>query len=177
MKKIILLGYMGSGKSTIAKRLSKNLNIPFVDLDKIIEKKTNLSINELFEQYGEIYFRKLEREVLVELINSADPLIIALGGGTPCYANNHELLKAENTVSIYLQASVETLFDRLIENKNKRPIIASKNADELKEFIAKHLFERSFYYQQASYKLLIDGKTKDETTADIIDVLAQISQK
>lgn len=171
MRKIILLGYMGCGKSTISNRLSKSTGIPSVDLDKIIEERTNLSINEIFEQRGEIYFRKLEHEVFVELLNSPENLIIGLGGGTPCYANNHELLKGENIFSIYLRASVETLFDRLVSNKSKRPIIANKSDDEMKEFIAKHLFDRSFYYNQAMHKVNIDGKTKDETTLDILEIL------
>jgi shikimate kinase len=172
MKKIILLGYMGCGKSTIANRLSKITDIPFVDLDKSIEERTNLSINEIFEQYGEIHFRKLEREVFIDLLNAPDNLIIGLGGGTPCYANNHELLIGENIVSIYLKASVDTLFERLVSNKSKRPLIANKSDEEMKEFIAKHLFDRSFYYNQAQHKLVIDGKTKDETTQDILALLA-----
>jgi shikimate kinase len=172
MRKIILLGYMGCGKSTIANRVSKITDIPFVDLDKNIEERTNLSINEIFEQRGEIYFRKLEREVLMDLLNTSGELIIGLGGGTPCYANNHELLKEENIVSIYLKASVDTLFERLSSNKSKRPLIANKNDDELKEFIGQHLFERSFYYNQAKYKLAIDGKSKDETAQDIVGLLA-----
>ena len=172
MRKIILLGYMGCGKSTIANRLSKITNIPYVDLDKSIEERTNLSINEIFEKHGEIYFRKLEREVFIELLNSSENLIIGLGGGTPCYANNHELLKGENILSIYLKASVETLFERLVSNKSKRPLIADKNDDEMKEFIAKHLFDRSFYYNQAQFKVNIDGRTKDETTQDILAILA-----
>jgi len=171
MRKIILLGYMGCGKSTIANRLSKITNIPYVDLDKSIEERANLVVKEIFEQRGEIYFRKLEREVLIELLNTPENLIIGLGGGTPCYTNNHELLKREDLVSFYLKASVETLFDRLISRKNKRPLIADKTDDELKEFIAKHLFERSFYYNQAKYIVTIDGKTKDETTQDILGIL------
>ena len=172
MRKIILLGYMGSGKSTIAGRLSKITNIPYVDLDKSIEERVNLSIKKIFEQRGEIYFRKLEHEIFVELLNSQENMIIGLGGGTPCYANNHELLKGENIISIYLKASVETLFSRLVSNKGKRPIIADKTDEELKEFIAQHLFERSYYYNQAEYKVSIDGKTKDETTQDILAILA-----
>jgi shikimate kinase len=171
MRKIILLGYMGCGKSTIANRLSKITNIPYVDLDKSIEERTNLLIKEIFEQHGEIYFRKLEREVLIDLLNESGDLIIGLGGGTPCYANNHELLKGENILSIYLKASVETLLERLVSNKSKRPLIADKNEEEMKEFIAKHLFDRSFYYNQAQYKVTIDGKSKDETTQDILAIL------
>lgn len=172
MRKIILLGYMGCGKSTIANRLSKITEIPFVDLDKSIEERTNLSINEIFNKHGEIYFRKLEREVLIELLKIEHDLIIGLGGGTPCYANNHELLIGANIFSIYLKASIATLFERLVSNKSKRPIIADKSDDELKEFIAKHLFDRSYYYNQAKYKLVIDGKTKDESTQDILALLA-----
>lgn len=172
MRKIVLLGYMGCGKSTIANRLSKSTNIPFVDLDKIIEERTNLSINQIFEQYGEIHFRKLEHETFVDLLNSAENLIIGLGGGTPCYANNHELLKAENVLSIYLKASIATLFSRLSVNKSKRPLIAAKNDDEMKEFIAKHLFDRSFYYNHAQHKVVVDEKTVEETVDDILKILA-----
>ena len=172
MRKIILLGYMGCGKSTIANRLSKSTGIPFVDLDKSIEERTNLSINEIFEQKGELYFRKLEREVLLELLQSPETLIIGLGGGTPCYANNHELLKGEGVFSIYLKAAVATLVDRLVSNNSKRPLIADKSEDEIKEFVAKHLFERSFYYNQAQHILSIEGRTKDETVTDILEILA-----
>ncbi|MFV5699839.1 shikimate kinase [Flavobacterium sp. ZT3R17] len=172
MRKIVLLGYMGCGKSTIANKLSKIIEIPFVDLDKKIEEKINLSINAIFEKHGEIYFRKLEHEVFVELLNSPDNLIIGLGGGTPCYANNHELLKSDNVTSVYLKASIETLFNRLNHNKSKRPLIADKSEDEMKEFIAKHLFDRSFYYNQAQYKVIVDDKTVEETVMDIVEVLA-----
>lgn len=163
---------MGCGKSTIANRLSKTTTIPFLDLDKVIEEKTNLSINQIFEQHGEIHFRKLEHEIFVELLNSPENLIIGLGGGTPCYANNHELLKGENICSIYLKASIDTLFERLVVNKDKRPLIANKSEEEMKEFIAKHLFDRSFYYNHAQHKVVVDGKSIDETVNDILEILA-----
>jgi shikimate kinase len=172
MRKIILLGYMGCGKSTIANKLSKNIGIPFVDLDIKIEEKVNLSINVIFEKHGEIFFRKLEHEVFIELLNSPERLIIGLGGGTPCYANNHELLKADNVFSIYLKASIETLFSRLSANKSKRPLIANKSDEEMKEFIAMHLFERSFYYNQAQYKVNVDDKTIDQVVLEIVSILA-----
>ena len=172
MKKIILLGYMGCGKSTIAQNLSKITNIPFLDLDVCIEKKANLSIKEIFEQYGEIHFRKLEHEMLVELLQSSENSIIGLGGGTPCYANNHELLKGEDVISVYLKASIETLYGRLVHNKSKRPLIADMNEEEMKEFIAKHLFDRSYYYNHAQYKVTVDDKTVEETVQDILGILA-----
>jgi shikimate kinase len=172
MKKIILLGYMGCGKSTIAEKLSALIQIPFVDLDKCIETKAEMTINQIFESFGEVYFRKLEHDVFVELLAAPENQIIGLGGGTPCYANNHELLKGEGITSVYLKASVETLFSRLAHNISKRPIVANKTEDELKEFIAKHLFDRSYYYNQAEYKVSVDNQTIDETVATIVAVLA-----
>ncbi len=172
MKKIILLGYMGCGKSTIAEKLSSLIQIPFVDLDKSIEAKAEMTISQIFESFGEVYFRQLEHDVFVELLAAPENQIIGLGGGTPCYANNHELLKGEGITSIYLKASVETLFSRLTHNKSKRPIVANKTEDELKEFIAKHLFDRSYYYNQAEYKVSVDHQTIDETVAAIIAILA-----
>jgi shikimate kinase len=172
MKKIILLGYMGCGKSTIAEKLSGLLHLPFVDLDKSIEAKARMTINQIFETFGEVYFRKLEHDVFVELLATSKNQIIGLGGGTPCYANNHELLKGEGITSIYLKASVETLFNRLSHNKSKRPIVANKSEAELQEFIAKHLFDRSYYYNQAEYKVAVDGKSIDETVTDIMSILA-----
>jgi len=172
MKKIILLGYMGCGKSTSAQNLSKITNIPFLDLDKCIENKANLSINEIFEQFGEIHFRRLEHEMLLELLRSSENSIIGLGGGTPCYANNHELLKRDDVTSIYLKASIDTLYNRLIHNKSKRPLIANMNEEEMREFIAKHLFDRSYYYNHAQHKVSVDNKAVDETVQDILEILA-----
>lgn len=172
MKKIVLLGYMGCGKSTIAQNLSKITNIPFLDLDVCVEKKANLSIKEIFEKHGEIYFRKLEHEMFLELLQSSEDSIIGLGGGTPCYANNHLLLQREDIVSVYLKASIDTLYSRLVHNKSKRPLIANMDEEEMKEFIAKHLFDRSFYYNHAQHKVVVDNRTIDETVQDILALLA-----
>ena len=172
MKKIVLLGYMGCGKSTIANNLSEKTSLPFLDLDHYIEETTNMSIKELFEKRGEVYFRKLEHDAFKTLLDEEKTIILGLGGGTPCYANNHEFLQRPDVVSIYLKASVATLFERLSRNKSKRPLIANLNDAELNEFIAKHLFDRSYYYNQAKYKVAVDGKTIDETVEDILALLA-----
>lgn len=172
MKKIILLGYMGCGKSTIAQKLTQKMGIPYLDLDEWIEKKTHLSIKAIFEKHGEVYFRKLEHEAFKEILESPNPLILGLGGGTPCYANNHELLQRDDVVSVYLKASVATLYQRLSRNKAKRPLIAHLEDEELKEFIAKHLFDRSFYYNHAQYKVEVDQQSVDETVAAIVTLLA-----
>ena len=163
---------MGCGKSTIANKLSGMIQIPYIDLDEYIEKKTNLTINQIFETHGEIHFRKLEHTYFVELLNLPEQIIIGLGGGTPCYANNHELLMGDGVTSIYLKASIDTLFNRLVSNKSKRPLIADKSEEEMREFIAKHLFDRSFYYNQAMHKVTVDDKSIEETVNDILNLLA-----
>lgn len=172
MTKIILLGYMGSGKSTIAKSLSEKTQIQLFDLDKIIENRTNLSIKTIFETKGEVYFRKLEHEIFKELIASDEKLIISLGGGTPCYANNHEMLNGEGIASFYLKGSIDTLYERLLSVKENRPLIADQSEEDMKEYIAKHLFDRSFYYNQATYKISIDAKSVEDVVNDVLEKLA-----
>ena len=172
MNKIILLGYMGSGKSTIAKLLSEKTKIALFDLDKIIEKRAGLSINQIFEQKGEVFFRKLENQILKELIASDEKMVISLGGGTPCYAGNHEMLNGNGTVSIYLKGSIDTLYDRLVLDKKNRPLLSNQSMESMKEYIAMHLFERSFYYNKASKVVNIDNKTPSEIVLNIEEILA-----
>ena len=169
--KIVLLGYMGSGKSTIATYLSEKVQLPYKDLDACIEKKEGMSITSLFERKGEIYFRKVEHQVFRELLSSSDSFVLSLGGGTPCYANNHELLQGDGIISIYLKTSIDQLCLRILKEKNFRPLLAKKRDDELKEFIAQHLFERSYFYNQATHFVVTDGKTPDEIVATIQQLL------
>jgi shikimate kinase len=105
-------------------------------------------------------------------LNDENDMVISTGGGTPCYFDNHELLNGENVISIYLKATIDTLYNRLLNGKQKRPLIANLNDNEIKEFIAKHLFDRSFYYNQATYKVNVDAKTIDEIVAEIANLLA-----
>jgi shikimate kinase len=172
MKKVVLIGYMGSGKSVVAKNLANQIGISAVELDEMIEKKCEMSIQELFSSKGELFFRKEEHQLFLNLLNDENDMIISTGGGTPCYFNNHELLNGENVISIYLKASIDTLYNRLLKGKKKRPLIADLNDSEIKEFIAKHLFDRSFYYNQATYKVNVDTKTIDEIVAEIANLLA-----
>lgn len=171
MNKIILIGYMGCGKSTIASKLAKRLKILSFDLDKLIENELKLSIVEIFSKKGEIYFRKIEHEILKKIISIDKDLVISTGGGTPCYSNNHLLLNSEKVISIYLRASVDTLYNRLSADKTQRPIIADKPLSELKEFIAQHLFERSYFYNQATYTVIVDSKSPDEIVNEILSLL------
>jgi shikimate kinase len=171
MNKIILVGYMGSGKTEIGKLLSKMTNIPFCDLDELIENRLSKSINQIFSEDGEVYFRKKEHEVFSEKMNSEESFVLSLGGGTPCYANNHLLLQAENVTSIYLKASITTLVERLNENKSNRPLLKDLSQEELTEYIAKHLFDRSFYYNHCQHKVTVDGKTPSEIVSEIEKLL------
>jgi shikimate kinase len=172
MKKIVLIGYMSSGKSTIAKLLSEKLQMRSCDLDKLIEKEVGLSIENIFQQKGEVFFRKKEHEIFKIILSSDDALIVSTGGGTPCYANNHLLLNENEVVSVYLKASIDTLYERLLHEKEHRPLVAHKTREELKEFIAMHLFERSYYYNQATYTITTDNKTPEKITEELIGVLA-----
>lgn len=172
MEKVILVGYMGSGKSVISDKLSQKINIQVTELDKLIEESAKKSIKNIFEEKGELYFRKLENQLFKEVIESKQPLIISTGGGTPCYFNNHELLTGGGRVSIYLKASIETLLNRLRNEYKSRPIIANLEMEEAKEFIAKHLFERSYFYNQATYVVTVDNKSVDEIVSEITLLLS-----
>ncbi len=171
MKKIILLGYMGSGKTVIGTLLAKQTNLQGLDLDQIIEKETGSSITSIFEQHGEIYFRKLEHRIFSDLMQSQQSFVLSLGGGTPCYAGNHEMLKGQGVVSVYLRTSIQELFRRLLPEQTHRPLIANMEADEMKDFIAKSLFERSYFYNQAMHMVVTDGKTPQQVVSEIEKLL------
>lgn len=171
MKKVVLIGYMGSGKSVVAKKLAQHIEISVVELDKMIEDKSEMSIEKIFSTKGELFFRKQEHHFFEELLKNEEKIVISTGGGTPCYFNNHELLTDENVVSIYLKASIDTLYNRLLKGKQKRPLIANLKDSEIKEFIAKHLFDRSFYYNQATFKVNVDDKSIDEIVNEIVNLL------
>ena len=165
--KIVLLGYMASGKSSIGKRLSKKLSMRFLDLDDYIIEQEKMSISEIFKLKGEVYFRLIEHKYLKEILAKDEKFILALGGGTPCYANNMEEINKGDTLSIYLQGSTANMIERLIRKKAKRPLIASLGDDKIPEFVAKHLFERRPFYEQAKTTIKIDDKTKKEVANEL----------
>ena len=171
MTKVVLVGYMGSGKSLVGALLASKLGIPFFDLDAVIEEEERLSVNEIFTQKGEIYFRKKENYVLQCILKKEEPFVMSLGGGTPCYFNNHEVISQSNCVSFYLKGTAETLTQRLMNEIEKRPLLANLEAAELPDFINKHLFDRSFYYHQMNHVITIDAKTVDELTVEIYQYL------
>ncbi len=170
--KIVLLGYMGSGKSAIGSFLSEKLQIPFYDLDSEIEKIEQISIAKLFQTKGEIYFRKTENEVLKKILALEENFVLSLGGGTPCYYNNHELLNATGILSIYLKATTDTLVKRLMNEKNSRPLLHNQEENALRDFINKHLFDRNFYYHQANKIITVDNKSIEKIANEINSLLA-----
>ena len=174
LQSIVLLGYMGSGKSALGKQLSIELSRPFIDLDDYIEKKENQTIAAIFKTKGELYFRKFERQCLEELLNKKDISVIGLGGGTPCYFDNMDLvLNSKNVLSIYLKTSIQELTKRLFDQKGQRPMIAHVNSHEtLTEFIGKHLFERAPFYERAALKIQTDNKSIVTLIPEILEALA-----
>ncbi len=168
-----LMGYMGSGKSTIGPLLAEALSYNFLDFDAYIEEKEGSSITEIFENKGEIYFRKAETRHLKALIdNNDDDTIIALGGGTPCYGNNLQLIKEAKAKTIYLNWNFKVLANRLWQAKEQRPLIASmQSLEDLEDYIRKHLFERGFYYNQADIVVKVESQSAEELTAQILKKL------
>jgi len=150
--KIILLGFMGCGKSTIGRALAKRLDYRFIDLDDEIEKVAKTTISKLFDVKGEAYFRKLESKTLKTTLSKQGKVVIALGGGTPCYNKNMQLIKY--LPSFYIRCGIDVLAKRLAKEKAHRPIIAKKKQSELKSFIAKKLSERRQFYRKATHTLV-----------------------
>jgi shikimate kinase len=169
--KVVLVGYMGSGKSSVGKLLALQLGIPFYDLDAVIEDIEQLSISDLFEKKGELYFRKSENKILQQILHKDESFVLSLGGGTPCYYNNHELLLQDGIVSFYLKATSAKLVERLQVEKESRPLVASLNKEELLDFVNKHLFDRSYYYHQVNHVVAIDEKSVDQLVDEIVQQL------
>src|SRR5437879_74727 len=134
--RIFLVGFMGSGKSYWGKMLSKHLELPFFDLDHQIEEQEGMEINEIFEKQGEEHFRLLEKAALYMLTESHESFVMATGGGTPCYFNNIDYLKQKGLV-IWINPSLDTIHERLLKEKAKRPLLREVSDEQIKEFIQK----------------------------------------
>ena len=164
--RIFLIGFMGCGKSTIGKKLAKTLSCKFIDLDKYIEGKTGKSIQQIFKEKGEKYFRVLETESLMEICKS-DNLVIATGGGTPCFFDNMQRI-LDKGICIYLKMEANNLVKRLSKEKSKRPLIENLTEKYLVNFIRKKLVEREVFYNKANH--IIQAKNISEK--DIIKLIS-----
>jgi shikimate kinase len=147
--KVFLVGFMGSGKTTIGKKLANYLTCDFIDLDKLIETKVGMSIVEYFELHGESAFRDLERDVL-QKTDFPENVIIATGGGAPCFGDNMSWMN-ENGLVAYLSLSPKALASRLENSKTDRPLIRNLKGDELEGFISAKLAEREPFYNQSKF--------------------------
>ena len=147
MKPIFLIGYMGAGKSVVGRALARRYGLEHIDLDWRIEQRFHEKISDMFATIGEEGFRRRERNMLHEVMGMEN-VVISVGGGTPCFFDNMELMNAAGK-TIYLQCSVEVLVERIMRSQAKRPIVANKTQEELMEFVAKHLAEREAIYMQA----------------------------
>ena len=170
---LVLIGYMGSGKSLVGKRLADTLNYKYLDLDEVISTREQKTISEIFSERGEIYFRRIEGELLKEILDSQDNIVLATGGGTPCYGNTMDFISStDSSLSVYLSSTLDTLTERLFDERSSRPLIAHLPDKELlKDFIRKHLFERSFYYNQADHVVDVSEGTPDELVKKIVALL------
>lgn len=128
MNHIVIIGFMGSGKTRVGKRLAKDYDLPFIDVDRVIMKKMNLSISEIFQRFGEPFYRALETLVVKELINDKERKVISLGSGLPIQEQNQKYLKQLGTI-VYLKGSLETLKKRL-EAGNSNPLLEGDDKDE-----------------------------------------------
>ncbi len=171
--KIILVGYMASGKSAVGKVLHKLLDYDYYDLDNFIEKNYNVSIENIFKTRGEIYFREIERKSLEKIIRIKKNLVLSLGGGTPCYFDTIDFLNSFNeTKTFFLKSTINTIYNRLRNSKIKRPLISHLKTElEIKEFIGKHLLERNHFYEKSEKKINTDSKTILNIANEIIKSL------
>jgi len=154
-----LIGFMGSGKSTLGKALNTQENIPFIDLDDFIVVRAGKPITAIFKEGGETLFRKLEHEALHSLIEAKpENILVACGGGTPCFSQNMNLMNQAGK-TIYLKTPVKELTRRLLPQKAHRPLIKHLEDDELEYFIAELLEQRESYYLQAQHILEPESQT------------------
>ena len=149
----------GSGKSTTGKKLAKKLALNFIDLDIFIEEKYNKKVEDIFEENGEDFFRIIERDCLDEILNLKNNFLLALGGGTPCFFNNMTKIK-QNGFCIYLQFKSTELANRIVSNKNKRPLFKNLNEIEVLDKVKVLLRAREIFYSEA--QLVINGLEYDE---------------
>lgn len=154
MRPIFLIGYMGSGKTTLGRALGRRLGLQFIDLDLYIESRYMRTISQLFAERGEDKFRSIEREMLHEVAEMED-VVVACGGGTPCYYDNIDYMNRCGT-TVFLSASEDRLFARLSINRNKRPLIKDLDDKSLRIFIRENLALRMPHYSKASHSFCGD---------------------
>lgn len=150
---VFIVGYMGSGKSTFGKRLAKQMDYDFIDLDKLFEETYKICIPNFFTKYGEEMFRRMEHELLIKNLGY-DNMVVSCGGGTPCYFDNMDLMNAVG-LTVYLKLTPAALANRLGCSRKERPLLQSLPGADLLEKIDNHLQQREPFYLKA--QMVLDG--------------------
>ena len=175
MRRIILIGYRGSGKMTVGRALAKELGLRFYDLDWYIESRRRKTVAQLFAEVGEDGFRQIERSMLHEVAEFED-VIVSCGGGTPCFFDNMEYMTRQADV-VWLKAEPEVLYKHLLMGKTERPLLKDKSPEELICFIRQQLEKRTPYYAQAQHVVdvsLMDTYDKIHITVNNIKELLSL---
>jgi shikimate kinase len=167
-KHVILVGMPGSGKSSLGFILAKLMWRPFIDTDYYIIKREKKTIAEIFAEQGEDNFRKLEKQVLTEIIEST-PAVISTGGGMPCFYDNMDVMN-EFAVTVYLEMTSEKLFEYL-KNDKKRPLVKGKTPEELMNYINITLGERKQYYEKASITMEAHNITSVQLAMNLYKII------
>ena len=164
--KVFLIGFMGSGKTHWGTKLAEKLRLPFFDLDKVVTEKEQKTITEIFSEKGEEYFRYSEKKLLEQLVDENPNFIISCGGGTPCFFNNIQFMKRKGKV-IWLNTQVDILVNRLLKEKNSRPLLKNIADEELRSYILKKILGRKLYYEQA-HIIVNEESLSVDTFAEIL---------
>lgn len=175
-KPIILIGYMGAGKTTLGRALARRLGVQFYDLDWYVESRMHRTVKQLFDERGEEGFRRVEHNMLHEVAEFED-VIVSCGGGTPCFFDNMDYMNSRG-ITVYLKATPEVLYDHLSMGRNVRPLLLGKSKDEMKQYIVEQLQLREPFYSKAHHQFnvnLLDNRAKiDESIDQLIELLAPV---
>jgi shikimate kinase len=163
--RLYLIGYMGSGKSRTGREAASKLNFLFTDLDDLFEERYKISVLDFFEKYDENSFRKIERSLLQETALE-DDMVIATGGGTPCFFDNMDFIN-KHGISIYLKPDFSQLVNRLKIVRKKRPLLKDLKMENFADYIRHQLAEREVFYTKADY-ILEDGDISAENILDLL---------
>ena len=166
MNRIYIVGYMGAGKTTAARRLAQRLGWEAVDTDALFEEKYKISVNDFFNKYDEALYRKLESDVL-KSTESLENVVVSTGGGTACYFDNMEWMN-QHGLTVFLRISPQAAVDRVIHSRHKRPLVEGKSEEELTEFVTWHYTSRIPFYEKAK----ITAKSEDFDLEALLSMLA-----
>lgn len=172
MIRIVLIGYMGAGKTTIGKMLAQTLGCSFYDLDWYIEERYRKTVSQIFAEQGEAGFRETERKMLHEVADFED-IVISCGGGTPCFFDNIGFMN-RTAQTVYLKTSPEVLYKHLQMGKTERPLLKGKTEEELKQFIRESLSVREPFYSQAQYTLDVNLLDSYEKIAGAVRLIREL---